>query len=277
MHRRFDLNLNRRIMKRTFLWKTLPLVVIISALVLTVAFAQTNVGTNKKNSNDTVPQKEKRIRNLDDALIELDKGEADMQKALRQIDGEKMEREMREAMKHLEIDEVKMKEDLARAMKELDAQKMNLEIQKEMAGMHKELTEINAEKIRQQAEEAVAKIDMEKMKAQLEKVKEIDFSKMKKELEGMRPEIEKSMREAKKDIEKARQELTSYKNLVNALNKDGYLNKDASYKVEYRSGELTVNGKKLPVDAVKKYNEYLSDKKDFTLQKDSDGLNIHNK
>lgn len=251
--------------------------VIISALVLTVAFAQTNVGTAKKNGNDTVPQKEKQVRNLDDALLELDKGEAGMQKALRQIDGEKMEREMREAMKHLELDKVKMKEDLARAMKELDAQKMNLEMQKDRVNMQKELKEINAEKIRQQAEAAVAKIDMEKMKAQLEKVKEIDFSKMKKELKDMRPEIEKSMREAKKDIEKARQELTSYKNLVNALNKDGYLNKDANYKVEYRSGELTVNGKKLPSDAVKKYNEYLSDKKDFTLQKDSDGLNIHNK
>ncbi|GAA4728569.1 hypothetical protein [Flavisolibacter ginsenosidimutans] len=264
-------------MKRTFLWKTVPLLVIISALVLTVSFAQTNAGTARKNGNDTVPQKEKQVRNLDEALIELDKGEADMQKALRQIDGEKMEREMREAMKHLEMDKTKMKEYLARAMKELDAQKMNLEMQKDMVNMQKELKEINAEKIRQQAEEAVAKIDTEKMKAQLEKVKEIDFSKMKKELEDMRPEIEKSMREAKKNIEKARQELTSYKNLVNALNKDGYLNKDASYKVEYRSGELTVNGKKLPADAVKKYNEYLSDKKDFTLQKDSDGLNIHNK
>jgi hypothetical protein len=264
-------------MKRTFLWKTLPLVIFISALVVTAALAQTNLGANEKNTSDTVPKKEKQIRNLDDALLELDKGEAEMHKALREIDGAKLEREMREALKGAEIDKARMKEEVSRAMKELDMQKINLEMQKSMAEAQKTLKEVNAEKIRAQAEAAVAKIDMDKMKAQLEKVKEMDFSRMKKELEGIRPEVEKSMREARKSIEKARQELTAYKNLVNALDKDGYLNKEASYKVEYKSGELIVNGKKLPSDAVRKYNEYLTEKKDFTLQKDNDGLNIHNR
>lgn len=275
--RRFVLNLNQRFMKKTFLWKTLPLAVLISALVLTVTFAQTGAGTNKKSTNDTVPKKQKQIRNLDDALDELDKGEADMQKAAREIDGEKISREMREAMKGLEIDKTKMKEEIDRAVREIDDQKIQLEVQKAMTQAQKALKEIDMEKLTQEMDASLAKVDMGKVKAELEKVKEIDFSKMKKELEGIRPEVEKSLQEAKKSIEKAKQEITSYKKLVAALDKDGYLNKDANYKVEYKNGELTVNGKTLPAGAVKKYNEYLSDKKDFTLQKAEDGFNINNR
>jgi hypothetical protein len=84
------------------------------------------------------------------------------------------------------------------------------------------------------------------------------------------------MKEAKKGIEKARVEITSFKNLVNALDKDGLLNKKENYKIEYKNNELTVNGKKLSADAIRKYSEFLTDKKDFTIQKEEDDFNIHN-
>lgn len=257
-------------MKQTFLRKKLPLLVVVSGLVLTVAFAQTGSGKNARGTTDTLPEKHKKIRDLDEALLELDRGEAELSKAMKEIDGEKIEREVRASLKSMDIDMAKMKEDLAKAMKEIDMQKMNADLQKA-------LKEIDGEKIKMQVEEAVAKVDMEKVKAELEKVKEIDFSKMRKELENIRPEIEKSMKEARKDIEKARVEITSYKNLVNALDKDGLLNKNEDYKIEYKGNELTVNGKKLSADAVKKYSEFLTGKKEFTLQKEDDDFNIHHK
>ena len=264
-------------MKRTFLLKKLPLLLLGSGLVLTVAFAQTKAGNDKKSFDDTIPKKQKNIRDLDEALLELDKGEVEMQKAMREVDGEKIEREVREALKGVDVDMARMKEEIARAMKEVDMQKINAQVQRDLAGAQKDLARVDMEKVKRQIEESLSKVDEQKMKAEMKKVREMDFSKMKKEMEGIRPEIEKSLREAKKNIEKARQEITSYKNLVNALEKDGYLNKAGNYKVEYKSGELVVNGKKVPADAVKKYNEFLSDKKDFTLQKDEDGLDIHNK
>jgi hypothetical protein len=264
-------------MKRTFLFKTLPLVLLISGLVLTVTFAQTGAGEGKKSIADTVPKKQKQVRNLDDALLDLDKGEVEMDKAMREIDGKKMELEMRAAMKGLDVDMTKMKEDMAKAMKDIDMQKINADVQKSLAGMQKELQQIDVEKMRGEVAKSLASVDMKKMKAELQKVKEMDFSKMKKDLEGIRPEIEKSMREAKKDIANARQELAAYKNLVNALDKDGHLKKEANYKVEYKSGELTVNGKKLSADETRKYNEFLSGMKDFTIQKEEDGMNIRNK
>jgi hypothetical protein len=279
-HRRFVLNLNNKtiFMKRTFFLKQLPILVLAGGLVATVVtFAQTSPGSGKISATDTIPKKHKQVRDLDEALLELDKGEAELRKAMREIDSDKMEKEIREAMKSMDVDMEKMKVDIAKAMKEIDMTKISGDVQKALAEAQRELKEVDGEKIRREIETSLAKVDMEKIKAELEEVKKIDLTEMKKELENLRPEIEKSLAEAKKDIEKARKEITSYKNLVDALDKDGLLNKNENYKVEYKDGELTVNDKKLSAAESKKYSEHLSGKENFTIKKDKDDFNIHHK
>lgn len=287
-------------MKPTFLLKKLPLLLLVSALVVTVAIAQTNSGTKVSGTTDTIPTKQKKVRDLDEALLELDRGEIELNKAMKEIDGEKIEQEIRASLKGLNVDMAKMKEDVARAIKEInmekinadvqkslndvDFQKLNADVQKQLAevdmvkirsDIQKALVEVDGEKMKAQVQEALARVDMNKIQVELDKVKNIDLTEMKKELENIRPEIEKSMKEARKEIEKARAEITSYKNLVNALDKDGLLNKKGTYKIEYKNNELTVNGKKLSADVAKKYSEFLSGKKDFTLMKDEDDFNIY--
>ena len=265
-------------MKRTFLLKSFPLLVLIGGLVVTLVTSAQNSSGSKASGADTIPgKKHKQVRDLDEALMELDKGEIELSKALREIDTEKIEREIREAMKNLDVDMAKMKEDIAKAMKEVDMQKINAEVQKGLAEAQKALKEVDAEKIQKEIQASLAKVDMEKIKAELEAVKKIELEQMKKELENIRPEIEKSLAAAKKDIEKARKEITSYKNLVDALEKDGHLKKDEPYKIEYKNNELTVNGKKLSADETRKYSEQLSGKDNFTLHKDKDNFNIHHK
>ncbi|MDB5205825.1 MAG: hypothetical protein JWR72_900 [Flavisolibacter sp.] len=289
-------------MKKTFLLKKLPLLLLVSGLVVTVAIAQTNPGNATRRATDTVPKKEKKVRDLDEALLELDRGELELSKAMKELDGEKLERDIRASLKGLDIDMAKMKEDVVKALKEIDMQKINADVQKALkdidfkklniemqqelakvdmakanADVQKVFKEIDGEKMKLQVQEALAQVDMKKIQLELDKVEKIDLSKMKKELENIRPEIEKSMKEAKKEIEKARAEITSYKNLVNALDKDGWLNKKGNYKIEYKNNELTVNGKKLSADAVKKYSEFLADKEDFTVQKEEDDFNINHK
>jgi hypothetical protein len=117
---------------------------------------------------------------------------------------------------------------------------------------------------------------MEKIKADLQKAKEIDMDKMRKELSKVGPEVEKAMKDARVSLDKARQEVTAYKNLVSALDKDGLLNKNGNYTIEYKNKVLTVNGKALSAEATSKYSEYLNGKDHFTLQKDNDGLDIKN-
>jgi hypothetical protein len=117
---------------------------------------------------------------------------------------------------------------------------------------------------------------MDKIKVELDKVKDIDFKEVEENLKKMKPEIEKSMQQAKESIEKAKKEMLEYKNFIDGMDKDGLIDKDKNYTIEYKHGELTINGKKQPSDLVKKYNDFLKDKKDFTIKKDNDNFNIHN-
>jgi hypothetical protein len=97
---------------------------------------------------------------------------------------------------------------------------------------------------------------------------------MEESLKRIKPEIEKSMQSAKESIEKARKELVEYKSFISDLDKDGLIDKDKNYTVEYKKGELTINGKKQSADVVKKYNSFLKDRRDFTIQKDDNDFNI---
>lgn len=275
-HRTFVRNkqLKPQRMKQHLSWKKIPLLLLAIGVVVTATVAQSNSGTQKQASSDTIPQKQKKARDFDAVLSELERSEAEMQRSLKEVDGEKIEKEIREAMKTMEIDMAKMKVDIEKAMKEIDGEKINREIQAA-------LKEVDAEKISKEVKESLAKVDMQKVqvemqraKEEMQKVKEIDMSKMKAELEKIGPEIEKAMKEANVSIEKARKEITSYKNLVDALDKDGLVNKNSNYKIEYKNKELTINGKKLAADAEQKYSQYLSDKEHFTLEKNEDGLDI---
>ncbi len=261
-------------MKKLFSWKKIPLLALACGIVVTATVAQSNSGNQKQAATDTVPAKQKKIKDLDEALAEIDRGEIELQRAMREIDREKIEADVRKAMKNAEIDMTKAKAEMEKALKEIDLQKIELDVQKA-------LKEVDWEKVKKEVNESLSKVDMEQIKAELqaakmemEKVKTTDFKKMQKELAAIGPEVEKAMKEAKADIEKARKEMTSYRNLVNALDADGHLKKNESYTVAYKKGQLTINGKTLPADKAAKYDEYLAGKKNFTLKKDDNGINI---
>ena len=95
-------------------------------------------------------------------------------------------------------------------------------------------------------------------------------------MKNIKPEIDKSVAEARVSIEKAKEELVAYKGFIDGLEKDGLINKKENYTIEFKSGVLTVNGKKQPDSVVKKYQSFLKDRKDFTIKKDADDFDIDN-
>ena len=249
-------------------WKKIPLLILASGLVLSVAFAQSNSGKQPYVASDTIPAKQKKIRDLDEALAEIDQGELELQMALREIESHKLEAEVRKALKNIEIDMPKMKEDIARALKDIDMNKINADVAQALAA--------ESEMLKAEVRSSLAKVDMEKIKADLEKLKEVDLDKIKIQLEGIQPQVEKAMKEAGESMEKARKEISFYKRFVDALDKDGLLNKNGNYTIDYKNRELTINGQKLPADATQKYADYLRDKEHFRLEKKEDGLDINN-
>ena len=218
---------------------------------------------------DTVPKKEnreKKIRDLDDVIYELNAADFKM-------DMEKMQKELTESMK--KIDMKKMQLDMEKSMREIDFQKIQKEIEQSMAkidfpNIEKEVTkamkEFDAAKIQREVQESMEKIDMKKM--------QLDMEKMQGELSKIGPEIEKSMEKAKVEIEKAKEEMKEYKEFVDGLEKDGLINKKEQYTIKHDDGELFINGKKASDATYKKYKTFLDKHKKFTIEKSDDDFNI---
>lgn len=214
-----------------------------------------------KNNYDTVPAKPgKKTKDLDKALSELDGATEDMEKSIRDIDWEKMNADLKEAMKNLDADMKQMNADLKKSLKEIDVEKMRLDV-----------------------ESSVAKIDWDEIKKEIAKAKDIDLSEMKKEMEGvkaemqkLKPELEKNLQEARKNLDKAKGELQAYKSFVDGLESDGLINKKQGYKIEHKDGRLFINDKQQSNEVYEKYRTFLEKNKKFTLEKNEEDLKINN-
>jgi chromosome segregation ATPase len=284
-------------MKRIFWLKQLPIALIVLGLVITATAWQGQPGKTTHTITDTIPDKNK-IKNIDEALEQLEKSKKELERTLQQkdweiemkealdkshFDIEKMKIQMDEAVK--QIDAKKMQEQITEAMKAVDLEKMKVELQQNLEKVdvtqmkeqiEKAMKQIDAAKIQADINSSIAKIDMEKIKLELDKVKEIDFKGIEENMKKMKPELEKSMQNAKESIEKAKKDLSEYKSFIDGLDKEGLIDKDKDYSIQYKNGELTINGKKQPASVVKKYSGFLNGKKDFTIQKNEDNFNIDN-
>jgi hypothetical protein len=248
-------------MKKAIIFKYAGAVALVALLIFSVT-AWNQSAPAQPTQKDTIPKtREKKIRDLDEALLELDKAQLELNKK----DWEKIDLEIKQSLKDFNPDKIKAEVD--KAMKNMDFDKIKVDI--EMA-----MKEVDAVKIKMDIESSLARIDMEKIKLELEKVKDIDFSKMEVELKNIKPELEKSLAEAKVSIEKAKTELKEFKTFVDGLEKDGLINKKEPYKIEHNNGVLKINDKTQSGDVYNKYRAFLEKHKNFTLKKDTDDFDL---
>ena len=217
------------------------------------------------------PTKTEKAKDFDDVLIHLQKAEADLQKALKEVDWSKMEQEIKTSLQQASAGMAKAQEALQKELKEIDTEKIKADIQKAT----QELKAIDAAQLKAELEASLAKVDTEKIKKEIEKIKEIDFEKIKLELEKVKPEMEKSMQKAKESIEKAKVEIKEYQSFVNALTEDGLIKKGEPYTIEIKEDSLIINGKKQPEAVYNKHRAFLEKHKGTTIKKTADDLNIH--
>lgn len=223
---------------------------------------------------DTTPKpksaREKSIRDLDDVLAELESGDVqkeleraqkELQEALKKIDPEKIRLEVENALK--EVDMAKIQKEVQESLAKLDMAKLQKEIQESVA-------KIDLEKIQKEVQESLAKADAGKIQEELA----VEMKKMQEELKGIQPRLEKELAKAREEIEKARAEIKEYKEFVDALDKDGLINKKEGYKLKHKDGDLFINGKKADAATYSKYRSFLEKHKKFSIDKDLDDFDI---
>jgi translation initiation factor 2 beta subunit (eIF-2beta)/eIF-5 len=145
------------------------------------------------------------------------------------------------------------------------------------------MKEVDMSKMKEEMDKAMKEVDMAKIKQQLDEVKNIDMKQLQEEmqklqgqLKDLQPKIQEELEKAKLDVEKAKEEIKEYKSFVDALDKDGLINKNKEYSIEHKDGELIINGKKQPADVYNKYRSFLEKHKKFSMKKSADDFDLNN-
>ena len=192
-------------------------------------------------------------------------------------------------------DEFRMKE-LEDAMQQLDLQMQKLDLNmkdldlKISKQVNDAIANIDMKKINKEVQENLKNVDLDKIKLEVdrsiknaqEQIKNIDMNKMKlqmKELQNkfnsdeFKKEIDHAMKGAKESMEKAKKDLQDIKDFTDQLQKDGLIDKQKGYSIEWKNGgELYINGKKQPKEISDKYKKYY--KKDgWRIEMNGEGKN----
>jgi virulence-associated protein VapD len=291
-----NLNLKSTVMKpRLKNASRLSLVALI--LIATVALIswkkQDKPADQKQNQHaytDTVPSKDRKVRDLDQALNQLDnldlqaqidQAMASVAEVMKNIDAEKLHLEVEKALASVDMEKVNA--DVKKALKEIDFEKIQNEVKASLEKVNWDEVKIDIENAKKEID-ATSKIDFEQINRELakatEEIKKIspeiekELAKAKVEIEKIRPELEKELAKAKVDIEKAKEEIREYKNFVDGLEKDGLLDKKDDYSIIHKNGKLIVNGKEASSAVYTKYKSFLDKHKKLNIEKSDDSFNM---
>ena len=274
-------------MKPTNLKATTFLLVLI-AIILTAGLVswdqKQSPGNYGQPGIDTTPKKksnDKKVRDLDDILDEMDK--VDMK-----IDIEKAQKEIADALKSIDGDKIKL--EIEKAMKEIDMAKIQKEIRESIAKVDfdkikteiaEAIKKVDMAKIQEEVMESLANVDFDKIRLEIEKVKDIDMKKleddMKKlgeEIKELEPKLEKEMQKAKIEIEKVKVEIKEYQSFVDGLDNDGLISKKEGYTLKHKDGVLYINGKKATEKTYNKYRNFLEKHKKFNIEKSEEDFDM---
>src|SRR6476619_2065939 len=112
--------------------RQLPLALLIGSSVLVISAWQGKPGKTTHTTNDTIPDRNKKVKDIDDALEEVEKSRLELDKTLKDADWKKIQEEINASMKDLKDNKEQMKVELAKTMKEIDMDKINADVQKSL-------------------------------------------------------------------------------------------------------------------------------------------------
>jgi hypothetical protein len=184
------------------------------------------------------------MKNVAEELKKIDLGDImrQVEKALKEANLDKINIEVEKALKSVDLDAIE--KEVKAALKDVQWDKMKLEMQQALKDAKTEMSKIDTETIKKAMEEASKALD----KAKLE-LKQIDFGKI--------------MDNAKEGIDKAKAKLRSIKTMFTEMEKDGLIDTRAGFTVNFKDGDLFINGKKQPQEVADKYRKYIAGIKDF--------------
>lgn len=185
--------------------------------------------------------------------------------------------ELNEQLKNLDIQldglDTTIQLQVENALKNINLEKMKIELDNELKKVDWDKIKLDVDNSLKEAKEQMEKIDMKQVEEQMEKLKEQFNSEAFKEslnLDKIHEQVEKEMEHAKEELEKSNIQLENIKAFTDALQKDGLIDKNKQYKIEWKDGgSLYINGVKQSKEISEKYKKFYN-KDGFKIELNGD-------
>lgn len=215
---------------------------------------------NTEQADTTRPRKhaadrddEFRIEGLDNININLDGLDTTIERSIKEamanIDFKEIGKITNDALNNIDWDEIntsvnKAMREANNELKKIDWSEINANIKDAMREADIQIKNIDWNKINSDIKEATDKINSKEFKEQFNSEKLQDI-------------IDNAMQKAGEGMEKAKEEIKAWKEFTSSLEKDGLINKEKGYRIQWKDdGSLYINGAKQPKDVADKYYKY---------------------
>lgn len=252
--------------------------------------AKNNKATRQTNERDL----DKEIRQFEEAKeklkeVDWDKIQQSVDAAYKKIDFEQIQEQIDKAMKQINLEEINRQ--VEASLKSIDLEKMQQAVDESL----KNATAVHLDKEVIKKELEAARLEVEKelkngeeRKKEMERHQKLNKETIQKEMEHARKEMVKAMEnihherlgwkeklsKAHEEIDKAKEEFKGYQDMIYSLEKEGLLSTKDDYTIQYKDGELHINGKQQPAEVLNRYKKYFKKHDKVTIRKKSGDMDI---
>lgn len=197
---------------------------------------------------------------------QVDAAMAQVDAAMKQLENLNIDKTVSDALKSVDFDKIQVQVDAA--IKNVDLKNLKVEI-------HNAMANVDMKNIQHEVDKAMANIDMKRVEKDVQTaMQSIDWNEMTRNInESMnevkdidKDEIRNAMREAKNEIESAKDKigdakirLKKMKGMFGEMKKEGLIDDAKHLDIHWKNGELFINGKKQPDSVRQKYKKYMDE------------------
>jgi hypothetical protein len=207
---------------------------------------------------DTIPDKNSEAENgmtmkdYDQLMLKMDKGIINMQEEISKLNFDKMHKDIIASLDKVNFDKIQINID--KAMKDVDFAKIEKGVKTALREVDWDKINMDVKQSLQEAKKEIEKVNMQEVKKEMEAVK-LELNKSRAEIEKI--DFDDIMKNANKEIIKARDELKLQKTMFDEMEKEGLINQKDGFTIEFKDKELFINGKKQSQATRDRYQKYI--------------------
>jgi len=167
--------------------------------------------------------------------------------------------------------DVNIDKTIEESLAKVDFDQIGKQVEQSLNNINWNEIQMNVDNSIKQAQEHMKEINFDKINDEMKELQEkFQSEEFKKQFDSdkLQKQIDEAMDKANEGIQKAKNELQQFREFTSELEKDGLIDKKKGYEIEWKNGNLYINGVQQSQQVTNKYKKYY--RKDGKIKMNAD-------